>query len=469
MQIWLINPYDELPGEGVEGRYLRLAQELADGSSVFVPRAGLRPDRWEMGGVDNSNIERPTSNVERRNEDVGEGDVTRGETSKVVWVSSGFRHRQKTRSESVEDRRLELGDGFTCMLVDAPAYRKNVSVGRLWSQWKWGRNVVTEMTRRVASGELEKPDVVLASSPPLEGAWAGIRLARRFGAVSVVDFMDDWPATWLQVVTRSSSENGGFGNLVIGLRFWVGKILLWPWFRLARKVYRSADAVSAQSHTFAARARELGHEGDVHVCYLGGSAAGDRRWQTERPSPEGGAFHILYLGSMGRVYDIETVLRAAQKAQEAGRAWQWTFAGLDPDGRWEAKADELGVSDMVSFAGFISGDELEKLKRSAHIGLVPMDPQSQVAVPYKVGDYLGAGLAVVNSLPGELEHLLSEHGVGEPYTFGDPDSLYSAVSMLADHPDKRQAAQAAALDLFNLYFDRDITYPAFAQWVKDQA
>ena len=439
MKIWLINPYDELPGEGPEQRYGCLARMLS----------------------------------ERGHE--------------VVWISSAFRHRRKEKIRSTSLLQVEFERGVhdpgsvdssspACMksgragsetlgaelpggmsrkpgirkllLVDAPGYRKNVSVHRLWSQWKWGRNVEWDMTRRVESGEVAKPDVVLASTPPLEGALAGLRLADTFGATSVVDVMDDWPETWLQALPDGVVWR------------WAGRMLLWPWTRLARRVLSRADAVSAQSGRFARRARELGHEGAVHVCYLGGGRVDSGRKFAKDPR-----FHPIYLGAMGRFYDIECVLQTARTAKNQGLDWRWTLVGEDPEGKWAEAARAYGVSDCVECPGYLQGGVLEERLGRAHVGLVPMDPRSGVSVPYKVGDYLGAGLPVVGSLPGELETLLRESGAGGFYRFGDSDSLLEALKPYAEASDVYRRASNAAGDLYQRCFNREVIYGKFADWV----
>jgi glycosyltransferase involved in cell wall biosynthesis len=473
MNIWLINPYDELPGEGPEQRYGCLARELA-------ARAEMGDGSWEMG--------------------------------QVVWVSSGFRHRMRTKFAG--DRRWQMEDGVEIVLVDAPSYQKNVSLGRLWSQAVWGRRVERVLKRMVASGELAQPDVILASSPPLEGARAGLRLAKFFGAKGVVDFMDDWPATWLGAIPAGGMGQGGWsmehgawgvGNgegkrksnvehrtLNLELRNRVlsslGEIALWPWFRMARWIYSHADAVSAQSQAFAERAKELGFKGEVHVCYLGGSAAGDGRWKMEDggkhdadssndevvpptsnsllPSPDGSAVHILYLGAMGRMYDIDTVLRAAVLAKEEGLNWRWTLAGEDPDGYWQEVAKAYGVQAYVSLPGYVVGDKKQALLCQSSLGLIPMNPASRVAIPYKAGDYLSAGLPVVSSLPGELSGLLSAYGAGWEYRYGHPKSLFARLRTCVEDPEMLQRSRQDAFRLFQDQFDRKKTYLRFAEWVE---
>ena len=422
MHIWLINPFDELPGEGPEQRYACLARHLS------------------AKGHD------------------------------VLWVSSDWHHRKKTRramealpeSGHVPKGEPEEKNGVrthgpsratgTIRLVPTPMYHANISLRRLRSHAVWAKRLERELTADVSAGRLGKPDLILAASPPLEGARAALQLARRFEAVSVIDFMDDWPDTWLQALPK--------GKVCQAL----GKFLLAPWLRLARRNMQLADRVCAQSHAFAQRARSLGHRGEVHVCYLG-----ETPLPPAPPLSRNHPFHILYLGAMGKIYDLETVLRSAQMARDAGRDWQWTFAGTDPGHFWQKRAKSLALEHVTAFPGYVSGPALAQVLRSADLGLIPMDPRSGVAVPYKAGNYLAAGLPVLSSLPGELADLLAGHQAGEGYLHGNPNDLFEKLQRHADDPRHGLRAKQAAKTLFEDKFNRDIIYPQWADWIASPA
>lgn len=96
-----------------------------------------------------------------------------------------------------------------------------------------------------------------------------------------------------------------------------------------------------------------------------------------------------------------------------------------------------------------------------------MSPESLVSVPYKAGDYLSAGLAVVTSLPGELAQLLEKFGCGVSYKFGDVDSLAGSIARLHSEYDDRVTENARKL--FHAHFNQKSIYPAFADWLEGLA
>lgn len=328
MQIWILNPFDELPGEGPEQRYACLARHL----------------------------------------------LARGHT--VTWITADFHHRLKQRRLPPAD----LPPGLDVLLVRSPAYPRNTSPRRLRAHRVWARNARTLLLQQVRSGERPPPNLVLASTPPIEGAATALKLAEALGASSVVDVMDRWPDNWLLLLPSFPA-----------LQF-LGRLLLSPWFRLTREVFRKADALCAQSRAFADFASQsttqnpqpTPHPSPCHICPLGAPPPA----HPPSPAPPPFPLHILYVGAMGAIYDIGTVLGAMKRAQREERDWRLTLVGTDPENTWRRRAKEMGLGDRVTFPGYVHGGDLESLLNTAHLGLVPLNPASGVAIPYKVGNYL---------------------------------------------------------------------------------
>ena len=95
-----------------------------------------------------------------------------------------------------------------------------------------------------------------------------------------------------------------------------------------------------------------------------------------------------------------------------------------------------------------------------------MKPESLVAVPPKACDYAAAGRAIVNSLPGELQRLIDEHAAGVAYTAGDAASLARAIASFATDRSQLTACRQGARRLAAAEFDRERTYPKFADWLE---
>jgi len=425
VNIWLFNPFDLLPWEGKPQRYASLAGCL----------------------------------------------VERGH--KVVHWSSGFSHSFKQRRKVPSDfNPAELG--YSIELIDCPAYVTNVGLRRVWNHRAYGKNLVADAAEAVSSGRHAAPDLIVASLPPMEAPVASLELRRQFGGKVVLDVMDAWPEVLAQALRKPPRPRSAGGTPPSkGGEFFsrIGRVGLWPYFRMLRRACREADAVCAQSQAFADYARGFGATGTIPVYYLGSQGndfgVGDSSKVLSEGEPKG-PLRILYLGSMGRVYDLETLVDAVLQLLKAGVDLQLDLVGEGAQrGALESLVQAAGQEEAISFHGYLTGPALAEVVRRADFGVVPMWPGSQVAVPYKVCDYLAAGLAVVNSLPGELADMLAEYGCGFAYEAGRTDDLVEVLQALIRNPQGIEEARSGAQRLFSDVFDAEKIYPKYSAWLED--
>lgn len=448
MRIWIINPFDDVPGEGKAQRFWALANVLAEQkhevvwwSSDWSHRRKARrvAPKCKSAKVEKCEGEcgppRPLGAPEAGAE-LGLADDGTGSTQPAI----------KSQASSI---------CFQLRLVETPPYSRNISFARIWNHRKFGCNLYRDACAAIDSGELSKPDVILASMPPMEGPVASFRLKARYRCRVITDVMDAWPETLLQALPSWASG--------------LGRLCLFPYYKMLRQACLESDAVSAQSQTFADFAKQHGFQGDVHVCYLGADPLMARAQFIFNKRIEGLATRVLrvaYIGAMGCSYDLVTLVTACGNLLNQGMELELHFAGEGEKLHDLQEMTKGWAKGRIHFHGFLQDQELADLLLTCHLGVVPMHPDSGVAVPYKVGDYLSASLAVVNSLPGELETLLKVHECGCFYDAGSVASLESALGFYLDLlPEELAAQKHRASDLFESLFNREKTYPEFAEWV----
>ena len=420
LTVWLVNPFDDIPGEDLPPlRYWTLARILA----------------------------------------------ARGHD--VTWWSGTWSHRRKAV------RAVPLGiredEGFSVRLVATPPYTKNVSIARLRSHREFGRTFERLANEAVASRQLERPDIIVASLPPLESPEAALRLARRMDATLVVDVQDLWPETFERLVPGPAFIRKPLTSLLFG-----------GMHRRRRELLAAADGTSTATHTYADTVlRDAPTDRPRHVCYVGAYlqefAAPPRA--IDPVPPAGGAttaaaatfepIQCVYAGSLGTGQDLDALVAAARALSTAGTGAVLHVAGtgpLEPMLRAAAAAQrgscELQVHGLLPRGGYV------KLLASCDVGLVLVKPESLVAVPNKAADYAAAGLALVNALPGELAGLIETHAAGVSYAAGDGGSLARASTDLAADRRRLLALRAGARRLAAAAFDRESTYPAFVDWLE---
>jgi glycosyltransferase involved in cell wall biosynthesis len=419
LTVWLVNPFDDIPGEGPPPlRYWTLARVLA----------------------------------------------ARGHD--VIWWTATWSHRRK----AIRTAPLGIRDdeGFAVRLVAVRPYEKNVSLARVGSHRDFGRTFERLANESISSGQLERPDIILASLPPLEGPEAAARLARRLDATFVLDVMDVWPETFDRLL-----PGPGF------LKRMVAPFLLGGMLKRRQSLVNEADAVSAATQTYAKTAL-AGAPAALprHVCYVGAypqEFAAPLRTIDHVPLPDGEStaaadsppLECVYAGSLEVGQDLDVLAAAVRQLSAAGVKATIHVAGTgSAEAGLRRAAAVLGGSSRLEVHGLLPRQAYVNLLSRCDVGLVCVKPESQVVLPNKACDYAAAGLALVNSLPGELQRLIDEHAAGVAYTAGDFSSLAQAIAGLAADRTRLAAYRQGARRLAAAEFDRERTYPKFADWLE---
>ena len=386
MTVWIVNPFDNLPLEGFRPqRYWLMAEAFAE------------------AGHD------------------------------VVYWTSDFSHASK--KPRVIDDPKKWPDGYpsvsngtlTVNSVPTPPYAKNVSLARIRSHRKLASNWLA-----CALKEEKKPDVVIASLPPIRLPLFAKVYADSVGAKFVVDIMDDWPGTFYRLLPR-------------GLR-WLGPLLFSGSRRHARYLYAHADLVTGVADRYGELALSAGakrYRRFYHGIKVENSATSHSTLHAPRS--------ILYLGNLGRTYDLRTAIAAV--ALDPQLTLDIAGKGEQEDSL-KAFAAEKGVADRVRFHGYLDEDGLAALASKCSYGLIPMSDESCVGVPYKLGDYARFGLFMLSSLRGESAALLEKHRCGALYEEGDPESLLEAVRRAPATPDfKSLLSELDASRIYRAYVE----------------
>jgi glycosyltransferase involved in cell wall biosynthesis len=468
MTVWINNPFDFLPGEGARlQRYGLLAQAFAEAGHKVI---------WWSSDWDH---------VEKRGREVavGSGSWQLGECG-----NAGMRECANGAPE--------------IRLIRTMPYYQNVGVRRLLSHWRYAKRWEREALR---CDPADHPDLIICSAPPLSTGWVMRGLCKHFACKGVVDVMDLWPETFERVAPA-----------------W----LLWPLRWMARRVYQGADAISAVGDSYLeAVGRQLqsavavgsGRGGTVEVGSGSGQSAGGKpmyrcyhgiemqaksdklkakreegeevavgsssrqlttstsEFQHDRTAPvphcpltlPTANLSLVYVGNMGRGYDLETLVRAVVELVNEGVSISLDLAG---GGEQEPALKRLAhATPAITFHGVVRGDALGALLEQADAGVVPMFSSTHVAVPYKLADYVAAGLPVVNALAGETARLLDRYGCGWQYEAGSVASLKQALCTVLELKVRDAAAfdarRAKAQQLAEECFDAARIYPAFVRWI----
>jgi glycosyltransferase involved in cell wall biosynthesis len=176
------------------------------------------------------------------------------------------------------------------------------------------------------------------------------------------------------------------------------------------------------------------------------------RWPPCPPRPRMPAapLKLVHVGSLNRVKDQTTLLRAAKILANQGVGFQLDIVGEDTlGGELQRLAASLGLQSYVRFHGFLVQDQVRKIIREADMLVVSSLHEADPIVALEAAI---CGTPVVGTAVGHLADWAPEAAlVASP---GDAEGLAEAVQTLLND-DSRRLAVAAASQALALGEDAD--------------
>lgn len=403
MNVWINNPFDNLPEEG------RRAQRYTLLCRAFT-RAGHQ----------------------------------------VIFWSSSFSHALK------QPRTLppvyEAPEGFQVRLIPTRPYADNIGMRRAWSHSRYAATWRTMAEHLVEAGTLPPPDLVLTSWPPIETAAVARGFRDKWGCKVVVDIMDAWPENFYRLIPGPA-----------WFKETLGAFLFRKYHRAARKAYRLADAVSAVGLTYLDLAVKYGCTAPRHLCYHGIMRMnnGASRYSLDESEP----LRLIYVGNMGRSYDLATVVQGVRELIEAGEHIRLDLAGTGP--REELLRAMAKGCEAIRFYGYLSNEDMQQLLADSDLAVVPMFPDSWVAVPYKLADYTAAGLPMICCLTGETQRMIERYRAGTMYAAGNVADFKRVLQAYLHRRSRLTHEALASARIARENFMMDDIYPEFVRFLTD--
>ena len=368
----------------------------------------------------------------------------------VTWWTASFSHRFKRPVDQAAIQDACRREHIDVRFIEVPAYPRNVC----WRRIRSHRVYAAGFERQARAAP--PPAVIIASNPPLELPAAAARLARRHGARLIVDVQDIWIDNFRQLMPKTIQ--------------WASSVLLWPWVRANRRTYAAADVVVGVAGKYADEPRHYGRcEYRKEVIPLGidldSFDQAVRRGRCLQGAKPAGETWAIYSGSFSHAYDVLTVARVAARVVRSRPDVRFIFSGR---GELEAEVRRLaGAGERVSFLGFAPFDDWAATVSECDVGWNAAKPEALVLMPNKIFYYWAAGLAVLNSIPGECADWVSRTETGRSYPAGDVDAAANALIELISDPARlarqRRAARQAAVERW----DRRVLYQRYVRLVTD--
>jgi glycosyltransferase involved in cell wall biosynthesis len=327
----------------------------------------------------------------------------------VTYFSNTFKHStKKNRFEKMLV--VKKSENYKTVYIKSPRYTKNISFQRFFSHFIYSRNFM-----KYIEFIDEKPDIIVSALPPLVLNYKLARWANKNNVKFVVDIIDPWPDVFFRYIPKYLQT--------------LAKFFFLPYRCVLSSILKRVDAVVSISNDYINWAVSKSKKRlNTHVSYpsidldryVNNIVRGENHFNYQK-------LNIVYAGNLGISYDIPCILKAAKILEEQFPGKTVFFiAGLGAHvhliNEYETKLSN------IKYVGRLDFDELMKLYSNCHLGLAQYASGATQTVTYKMFDYLGCGLPILNSLHSEMWDLIEHNRLGLNNDAGNFEKLAENIS-----------------------------------------
>ena len=394
----------------------------------------------------------------------GNAPATRTHAHAKRWVADGHRVTVVTSNPNCPGG--VIYDGYTNRLRPQREAIDGVDVVRVWTYLaanagfaKRTANYLSFMLSGTLAGcRVDRPDVVLATSPQFFNGWAGVLTKWLRRRPLVLEIRDIWPESILTV-----------GAMRPGL---LVRVLEW----LERRMYRAADRIVAVGRGY--RDNILSKVTPRQPIAIVTNGVDAREYQPAEPDDAfrrehglGDAFVCSYIGTVGMAHGLEVVLGAAERLRDRDDVRFLIVGDGAERRRLEEDAARRGLNDRVRFTGRLPKDEMPRALAASDCCLVHLKPSALFAtvIPSKIFETMAMGVPMILGVEGEAVEIVREADAGLTMTPGDAGELAARVCELADSPLLRARLARRGPDAVRSRFNRDTLAAAMLGVLCDAA
>jgi glycosyltransferase involved in cell wall biosynthesis len=310
---------------------------------------------------------------------------------RVVLWSADFNHQEK-KHRAGRSVAIQVSENLEVRLIHSPGYGKNVGPGRMYDHAVLGWKLSGLLREEPAP-----PDVAFVGYPPIETAAVMTRWLRRRRVPVLLDVKDHWPPLFMDALP--------------GWLRPMGRVVLSPYYLIARRAMREADGMTAMAEGFLdwgirfAGRRRSDHDTVVPLTSRPAEvtkpetvAAG--AWWDSRGVLDDGTPRVCFVGSHSRAFDFGPVADAAVQMADDHPECEFVICG---DGESSPKWREMiGRLPNTQFAGWVDRAQLTVLSSRCIAALAPYRNSTdfRLSVPNKIIDALSLGLPILSPLGG---------------------------------------------------------------------
>ena len=306
---------------------------------------------------------------------------------------------------------------------------EGISVVRAWL-WGIGERRVRDRVMSYASFWLSsslrgipipRPDVVIASSPPLTVGLTGWWLSRIKRTPFIFDIRDLWPESITDLVPMTN------GSTMV--RILEG---------MSRFLYDRADELVVTSHSAKHGLIEDGKVEPNRTTVIPNGVETEKFSPMDNPEAIreglglGGKLLVSFIGTIGLAQDVDMVIRSAARLLLSREHIHFLFVGEGPmKSHAMLAAAKLGLSNVTFLAGQ-KRDDVPRLIQASDVCLVTLRKAkvNDTVIPVRMLEFMSCGRPVLLSAGGEARRIVNTAEAGTVIEQGSDTALTDAIIRL---------------------------------------
>jgi glycosyltransferase involved in cell wall biosynthesis len=291
---------------------------------------------------------------------------------------------------------------------------------------------------------LQKPDVVIGTSPQLLVALSGWWLAWWKRVPFVFEVRDLWPESLAAV---------GAGREGSALHRTLGAI--------AGFLYRRSDHIVVVTPAFKDHLIEHWEVPAQKISIVENGVETDlfRPCPPERVPGTEDRFLICYIGTMGMAHGLETLIAAAEQLQRTLPKAMFLLIG---EGAEKERIEQLAAARELSNIRFLGQQPRERIPgyiAGVDVCLVMLKKTElfKTVIPTKLLEYMSCEKPVIVAVDGQARKIVEEAGAGIFVEPEDSSALAEAVHVLAADPERTRRMSISGREYIVSHLSREQT------------
>jgi glycosyltransferase involved in cell wall biosynthesis len=401
---------------------------LSDSSSTATPFADREPAEKPLTILIGADTFPPNVNgAARFTERLAAGLVRRGHTVHIVAPAASRRHGTFQ----------ETHDGATMTVHRLFSLR--------WLPHDWLRFAIPIVIQRNAARILDevKPDVVHSNSHLIVGRGLSVQAAKR----------------GIRIVATNHLMPENMIEFTVVPKWTRGALIRWAWGQ-TRNILGLAESVTTPTRNAADFLEK--NTGLRNVLPISCGLDADMYTPSFAPRSEN---RILFVGRVTGEKHIDVLIRALGRLPQSLDAKLTIVGGGDQKRNLELLAEQLGLADRVTFAGYVTEEELRASYTRATVFAMPSIAELQSIATMEA---MASGLPVVAADAMALPHLVHDGENGFLFTPGDVDGMAARLrDVLEAEPERLDAMKNESLRLIQAH-DINRTLSTFESLYRGQ-